>query len=249
MRRLAVVIAFLSVGSFGNNSAAVSESPISWERRSGASPASAEVAKAADAASTWTGLPPDHTDFVRLTDRRPFGRLAESDAWLSTFEHVRITLERGKESYVTLYVAVSADTKEPFLAFTPASSVWPERTLPARDPKKAAEKNGWAVTPVEGRVTGRVQHVLSVLNRNLGLDPAQCGQIILRPRYIANKWPAKTDDGERIPVLEPQNVWIFEILGTVILDNVGPDGKQRITGMVGQILDKDLKFIRGISLP
>jgi hypothetical protein len=75
-------------------------------------------------------------------------------------------------------------------------------------------------------------------------DPAGCGQIVIRPRFITNRL-RRWDHATGTPIeLPPVNAWVVEVLGTL----VDRDAYFPKSNLVAEFRDGDLELLLGVLL-
>lgn len=230
------------------------------------------------AAATYLGLaaaaaaPPDQSTFVKITDNTRYGNVTKTVfyGWQLHYSGVTVVNKiSGASSKVSLTVLIDGSiganrrpTKALVAAFTDINrATWREPVLPRRDYSQAMQDDGWAVdrlstTPLNANVT----QVLAALWANHGIDPAQAGQILLRPMQVSLALPAKRDSGGRLQPLMPKGIyWVALVTGTKTRSITGPDpmapspvtggGERYMTGLAALFSDIDAQPVRGIYLP
>jgi hypothetical protein len=101
------------------------------------------------------------------------------------------------------------------------------------------------MAPVQENLQSTLTAVLGALWENFAIDPTKAGQIVIRPRFVTEKvHPKDAHTGEPI-VQPPMNVWIVEVLGTVVMRR----GNWLPTVLVAQFRDGDLKMLIGEVIP
>jgi hypothetical protein len=119
---------------------------------------------------------------------------------------------------VVLTVVVDATDGRFLEAFTPSRDSW---TLPystARDPEETCQ---WTVSARQS--TGLKRTLVTVIEatwNSIGRSPAQCGQVILRPRYVALPG-VKLNDGHGLAPVRPADRWLVHLLGIEGPEQVG----------------------------
>ena len=172
-----------------------------------------------------------------LRDSRPYGDEGRKNCWLVRYEQVAV--EAPDSSYsasIGLSVAFDVLQGDLYCAFTDPAPIWLHSGV-VEDKQRKAQEGRWSSGPVRDTVLqSTIPQVLRALWREYGIDPSKTGQIILRPRFVVNRVPSKVVDGQVVPMYEPANVWIIEVLGTPIIERE----YGWLTSMVAQFRDRDL---------
>jgi hypothetical protein len=176
---------------------------------------------------------------AELQDQRPYGEQGRRTVWVVRYESVSV--QAPDSSYmasVTLSLAFDASTHQLYCAFTEPAPYW-LRPAVVEDIEKKAQDGGrrWTPSPAQYEaLRSTPTEVLGALWRTYDVDPSKAGQIILRPRFVANKTPLEMVNGEAVPKYQPSNVWIVEVLGTPLLRRQ----QGVLTTLVAQFRDGDL---------
>jgi len=93
-------------------------------------------------------------------------------------------------------------------------------------------------------VKSSVVDVLEAVCESMGVDPRETGQVVLRPRIVANKYPARLVEGKLVPERKPAVVWIVQVLGKFI-----PDSPNYWTGILMLVDDATREIYRGTYMP
>lgn len=194
---------------------------------------------------------PTSAQLMLVTDEHSFGEeMSCRRAWVISFRSLELVLN-DREVTVDMDLVLDPDTRRLLAAFTPAKSQWVEPMLPTRDPEAEGEKDGWTVSPLAAHdVTSKVSDVLAKVLASQGIDLCEAGQIIIRPRWVSNKWPAVEKEGQMVPLRNPGPVWIVEILGTRT-ENHGSRAEDEFywTGQLILVDDETLEIYRGLYMP
>ncbi|NWG87380.1 MAG: hypothetical protein HXY26_07730 [Hydrogenophilaceae bacterium] len=231
------------------------------------------------AAANYLGLPatapvtPDQSAFVQITDSARYGGNVAKTVlygWQLHYSGVTVVNKNsGRSSQVNLTLLIDGSTGpngRPTKALVAAitdinQAAWLPPVLPSRDYTQAMRDDGWTVdrlqtTPLNSKVT----QLLAALWMNNGIDPAQAGQILLRPMQVSLALPAKRASGGRLQPLQPTGIyWIALVTGTRTHTITGPDpispspatttSERYMTGLVALFSDFGQQSIRGIYLP
>jgi hypothetical protein len=222
-----------------------SRSPISWREVEDLGPSkSAQFSPPRDLLGT--SQKPVSVRRVELKDERPYGEAEHRAVWLVRYQAVEVQrLDALSSGSVTLSLAFDVATNELVCAFTEAVESWPQSTLPAVDIASRVSDER-TITPAHyDDLQSTLPEVLSATWKSSGADPSQSGQIIIRPRFVASRLPAREVNGQLVPVYPPCNVWIVEVLGTVVLKHHGAF----FTTFVGMFRDGDLEAMPSVTLP
>lgn len=185
---------------------------------------------------------PVSVKLMQLEDQRPYGEIPQRMVWLARYEEVRVQTSDGSRgpAVVALSLAFDASTNELLCAFTDPAPRWALPPHPPLNPETHTAKEGWGRAPAHyDELRSTVTEVLGVLWRRYGADPSKAGQIVLRPRFVSNPTFVKTED--RSPLYPPSNVWVVEVLGTVLI-------RDPFTTLVAHIRDSDLVILPGSLL-
>jgi hypothetical protein len=182
-----------------------------------------------------------------LNDARPYGEAAERVVEVAVFDAVPVrSPDEWQSSRVRLSLAFDDESGALVCAFTEPKSVWvASKTDPASLEGRAVTA-GWHTGPAHGDLTSKLTEVLEALWRRFGIDPAKAGQVVIRPRFVTNDYPAEGKLGPRYP---PANVWVVEVLGTVVGEKTDHDEKRVFTTLVAQFRDGDLESLPSMMLP
>jgi len=82
-----------------------------------------------------------------------------------------------------------------------------------------------------------------------GMVPTKAGQIIIRPRTLAQKTGGYDEDGKALPPPAPENVWVIEQVGSVLGTRHLGDREHTLTTNVMFLRDGDLQNRGGLLLP
>ena len=195
---------------------------------------------------------PEHPMSLQLADLkdgRPYGDKEERRVILARFEPVLVRAPEDKSpASITLTVACDAATKELVCAFTDPSPRWIVSTLDPGVVDSSAIDDGWEMSPARyDSLKSSLTDVLAAAWRTFGVDPSKTGQVIIRPRFVANKYPA--EQGTLVPRYRPCNVWIVEMLGTEIIKHRVFGADHNLTTLVAQFRDGDLTQLPSRVLP
>jgi hypothetical protein len=187
---------------------------------------------------------------VELRDDSPFGEKSARIVWLARVESVTVRAPDANAVSVELLMAFDTTTNNLVCAFTEPSSQWAYSALDPGDAESSAADAGWEVAPAKYEsLKSTVPDVLAAVWKQFGVDPAKAGQVIVRPRFVANKFPTDEIDGRSVPRYPPTNVWIVEALGTVIMQRrIGGEDRD-LTTLIVQFRDGDLASLPGMIRP
>lgn len=196
--------------------------------------------------------PPVSVESVVLKDRRPYGEAIQQQVVLIRYELVPVRGPRGEPTAsVFLSLAVDVETNGVVCAFTEPAPQWPRTDEPEfvtfeRDLQAAAiDFFGETPSPADyASLRSTVTEVLEALWKQEGINPSKTGQIIIRPRFFQNIWPKEEVNGELVPVNQPANMWIVEVLGTPIQEALG----ELLTSLVVVFFDEDLVWVRSMPM-
>lgn len=91
--------------------------------------------------------------------------------------------------------------------------------------------------------------VLATVWKNFCVDPSTTGQVIIRPRFVADRDPTYDIDGKLVPQDAPSNVGIVEVLGTVAARRHLFGEDRLLTTHVALFRDGDLEYLGGVIGP
>jgi hypothetical protein len=184
---------------------------------------------------------------VESEDQDPFGPPATSVAWM--FQKVVDLRNDASVASVEVTILVDASSGSLLSAFTRARDKWLHSLEPEQDPEEVV-RNGWNTQDsLPAQMTSNVVQVLEAVWRE-GFDPGEAGQIVVRPRWVTARFPAREINGEFVSVRPEEKEWIVQILGTATGTLPGP-GRTRVTstGMIFRLADGSLEFLAGFLLP
>jgi hypothetical protein len=198
----------------------------------------------------YLGSPRKPTSFMlaEFHDERPYGASSRTKVWLARFDSVLVQAPGRATRFIAVSLAFAASNHEPICAFTDPSRLWAQGAKGSVIESKFAEA-GRITSPAHYENLGSsVVEVLTEAWKSGGLDPAQQGQVILRPRFAEFKYSQ-----------EPAcNIWLVEALGKYVATKYGPpiaapdsasSSKRRgfvLTTKVDAYRDEDLKFVGGL---
>lgn len=195
---------------------------------------------------------PTSTEFVRIADRYPFGNPGEQLVWL--YEYSRIIAEHpktGQSLSLAVTIALENESRHIVTAFTPRrEEKWVGSVIPLANLEEKAQTQGWIASPLrEEELRSTIPEVLTALWRRFGINPAEAGEIILRPRRVRFLHPVRRvgDSLEVIP--DPVTVWIVQVNGTLVLERSNMGKKQRLTTLIAQFTDGSLEYLPSLILP
>jgi hypothetical protein len=224
------------------------ESPLSWQEISD------EGKPATFSLSPVLGLPaPTWVKYAMWHDETPFGGKQTEKAWIVRFESAGVQFpDSTLSARIQMTLAISTANSELLCAFTEPAPIWAKANWPSeiktaevgsslsgRVDLSPAEFRNFRSTPME---------VLAALWRFMPpADPRTAGQVILRPRHAHFPQQLDVDGNDR--TRPSANVWVAEVLGTVVL-NRSTHGQERIfTTHIGVLRDGDLEYVLGTMLP
>ncbi|WP_126452900.1 hypothetical protein [Sulfuriflexus mobilis] len=245
---------------------------LSWE--STRVPPTISLNEANRAAAKYLGLTAtsDRSAFVQITDSTRYGNVAQTvfPGWQLHYTGIPVANKNtGASSLVNLTVLIDGSTGpdgRPTKALVAAitdinQATWLPPILPKRDYTQAMQDDGWQVdrlpsTPLNSNAT----QLFAALWANNGIDPAQAGQILLRPMQVTLALPAKRDSSGRLQPLQPSGIyWIALVTGTKTHIITPPDSivpspattrdERYMTGLVALFSDIGQQSVRGVYLP
>lgn len=228
------------------------DSPLKWEKSSEAVsiPQATAIVTAALSIGPVT-IQPVTAELVQVTDRHPFGTAPKNTVWLIKYRSVRVNNPTNNEHVsVDLLVAVEANDNRLLFATTLAKDEWVRPAIPPLDPESCAKEKGWAVSRAEAdRFSTSIPEVLEALWGAFGVDPAEAAQVVLRPRHIVTKYPAKYEGDKLVPASKPSDVWIAQVLGTIVFVGQREGQADYLTGLVVPFEDRTMRQLYGLYLP
>ena len=188
---------------------------------------------------------PASVKMVELLDEHPYGENGRRTVWLARYELVRVQApDTSRSAAVALSLAFDTATSDLLCAFTDPAPRWARSTLPPLDPEAHTAEEGWKSSPAHyEELRSTLTEVLAVLWKRSGVDPSKTGQIVIRPRFVAN--PNFVNTVDRSPLYPPANVWIVEVLGTVVMRRHFLGQEHLLTTLVAHVRDGDLKVLPG----
>lgn len=219
------------------------DSPIAWSPAAKADVGAAAISNALIRGGTVLGRDVSGAQLVRFTDRFPFGTPAIAEAWLISDTEIQVT-NGAKQESARLSVVVDAQSGNVTTIFTPAKSSWVVPSMPTRSPEDEARSAYWEVAPggVE-KTTMTAEQVLARVWMQFGVAPSAPGQIVMRPRRVATRFPASRKD--RKPLYPEGVAWIVQVMGFYISDTPG----RYWTGYLMLVDDKSGDVIVALSMP
>ncbi len=153
---------------------------------------------------------------ARFLDTDPMGSAAtERPVWLRTYHGVRVVHETRPETVrVDLTVAFDRDTGQLLAAWTPSRPQWVQ---PAAEPVHDADSLYMSRVTFsrparpESLTTG-IPRVLAKLWR-YSVNPLVPGQVVLRPRLMVPRTPARREGGRIVPLLPAATRWVVTTYG------------------------------------
>jgi hypothetical protein len=201
--------------------------------------------------NTISGKAPVDVRISFITDEVELGfPIKNTVAWIASYRDVEIVNKSGKTSKVGLDVAYDVDNGEILLAYTHPRDEWVVPSLPIRDPEKEASKARWDVARAEPQsVSTDVIEVIQAIWNDIGLDPSEAGQIVLRPRIITCGFPR--DPQTKKPLYVETPVWIVDVRGIELMNSGEKiDGVDAyFSGFLGLVDDSSKKLFRIRYMP
>lgn len=201
------------------------------------------------------GSVPEHPTSLVLADfkdERPYGEKEQRRVLLARFDSVVVrAANEGSPTVIALNVACDAETKELVCAFTDSSPRWAVSTLPPQDIMTGFTRSGgWRVSPARyDSLRSSLTDILAAVWKDWGgLDLSTAGQVIIRPRFVTSRFPAREVEGTLVPLYPPSNVWIVEVLGTPIMARAIAGEECWLTTLIAQLRDGDLDKGLGTAL-
>lgn len=217
-------------------------SPISWSKTEDAA---LKKPQDLDAKSLGIVQRPASVTLVTLQDERPYGGTTGETAWLVRYDRVPVPApDGGAPVAVTLFVVRQHLTHQILAAYTEAAASWPQCAATTADIRKRAAI-AWETFPLPSiALESSVLDVLGHVWKETKSNPAECGQIILRPRGFTRKVIMRDENGDPIPQTRA-NGWVVEVLGKQIGANSSGDP---VCTQVYVYSDGTREFAGGIQL-
>lgn len=219
------------------------DSPLTWKplraRRKGDVRAFAPAQRIAP----FNGNPRSVT-LAHLKDDRPYGESAERDVWIAVYDSILVRADSARSAVVRLSGAFDAQTGDLVCAFTDPAPRWMRSVSKPRDVEAEFKQSKQVLPAAYASLRSTPAELLAEMWRVFGIDPRNAAQIVMRPRFITAEFPARPFEGRYIPVRQPSNQWIVEVLGTVT-----PLGGYEWTTLVALFLDGDLTMYEGHPAP
>jgi hypothetical protein len=184
---------------------------------------------------------PTSVRMAMLEDQQPFGDSEHRLVAVARYELVQVASPNDKltAAAVNLTLVFDATTNDLVCAFTDPAPYWAESSQSSENPEEHTAKEGWVHSPAKYEsLRSAITDVLAVVWKSRGMDPRRVGQIILRPRFVTNTKYKYVSDGRLY--CPPSNVWIVEVLGTVVDEMETREGPVRLCTLVAHIRDGDL---------
>lgn len=187
---------------------------------------------------------------VRFRDERPYGETQEQNVWLARYDSVPVgSPDEVNVAGVTLFLAFQ-DTGELLCAFTPPAKSWARPPAIKALSIEASTNARWTMSPAHyGSIRSTLTDVMATLWKSFGVDPRKTGQLVLRPRFVAEREAKQDINGNLVPSDGPANAWIVEVLGTAAARRVLLGEERVLTTRVDLFRDGDLKYLGGVIAP
>jgi hypothetical protein len=217
-----LVAAFLWSGRVGMASDPP-KSPVRWDSASPPLPTdhtrALEVVRAYSRRADLNGAT---AAFVTFHDDSPLGeRDGSKPCWKVTVPDIVVEHHDGRRSQpFALHFMVDVQEDRVLAVFTDYRE---ERVLQPHeywDTERMVAKNGWTVAPLSQAPRLTAEGVLGIVWNGWGIDPSEVGQVVLRPRDVAVRFPEEMRDGKRVSVHSPGPYWIVQAIGVTGLERL-----------------------------
>lgn len=245
---------------------------LSWKSTRVAPTFSLGEAKRAAAGYLGLAATSDRAVYVQIADSARYGNVKGTVfyGWQLHYSGIPVVNKNTRaSSTVDLTVLIDGSigtngrpTKALVAALTDINpTTWLPPILPKRDYTQAMQDDGWTVERLQSTpLSSNVTQLFAALWANNGIDPAQAGQILLRPMQVSLALPAKRDSSGRLQPLRPTGIyWVALVTGTKTHIISGPDpiapspattsDERYMTGLVALFNDIGQQSVRGIYLP
>jgi len=209
--------------------------------------------------------------FVQVTDHTSYGNISKTVfyAWEITATGVPVAAPGSKVPGATIDLTLLLDggksKKLDAIYTTRNATKWIARdpSYPARKPDEAMAEDGWRLAPLSGtRLSSSIPRILSAFWQSSEINPADAGQLFLRPCNVTLSLPVSRDANGKLVSLHPRGTyWMVVVSGTKTLDVIVPttsdssaaqanpkDGHY-MTGLIALYDDIGATSVRGIYLP
>ena len=218
-----VIFAFAQTPPTGRVKA---DSPLTWREVTG--PCSISPQQALDLSRKYLGrsdIAGSTPQLVDLTDRDTLGvRNVDRRLYLTLFDSVPFTRNFQDDSLaIDLHVGVDAESGQLAVAFTPAKAEWIEPMTPRRSADAVAVEAGWTMSaaPHDGMSSTLIE-VLDAVFEQYGRVSIDAGQVVVRPRWIVQKFPARLEGETLIPIRPPSRAWLVHTMGELLIWGSSP---------------------------
>lgn len=196
------------------------DSPISWSVSK--TKASISAARGIELSRQYLGrddLQPASQEIVAITDRDELGDpVKDRVVYLTLFRSLRLEREHFgmQELMIDLYIAVDAKTGRFVLAFTPPKDEWTAPVQTSRSMDAIAVETGWTLAAPTDAMSSTIAQVLGAVFDQYGSKFVDAGQVVVRARWVEQKFPARRDGGKLVPLREPASAWLVHSMGTLL---------------------------------
>jgi hypothetical protein len=150
---------------------------------------------------------------VVFNDQCPFGMPSSKQAWVFDVEEV-VVLDETKQETIKLSIAIDESNGHLFAVFTEPRPSWVVPAMKPRSPEDEAHAAHWSVSEDGVDATARAPNqILSLIWSRYGIAPSTPGQIVMRPRRVATRFPAIRGRGKSTPLFPEGVAWIVQVLG------------------------------------
>lgn len=206
--------------------------------------ASATAATIVGTETFSTGLAPA----IEYDDLYPFGPVGKGRGWLLR-DSVRVSRESAVVN-LALNVIVDAPSSSVLVAYTDQINPMPAPVVTAPDPAEVAERDGWVMgADIPDHMQSTVIEVIEKVWIDHGFDPREVSRIIIRPRWISAKYPAREVGGVIVPLRPTEKVWLVQVSGKKMHESIVRGKLVYFTGKMLQYRDGSLEYLRGFLIP
>jgi hypothetical protein len=190
---------------------------------------------------------------VRYEDRAALGAQAGGTGWL-----IRGMLQLQSREPISINSIVDGTTGRLVVAFNDSTGNWPAPSSEEYDLPGMLKQAGWVMNPeIPDTMQSTIVQVLESATQENGADPTDAGQVVVRPRRVSPRFPAKMVDGKLVPVEHTRVAWIVQVCGRQFQESRprSPEGTASsasefyFTERFFQLKDGSLSFASGFYMP
>jgi hypothetical protein len=247
-RVMASVLLF-SVGEVGAEAVDANDSPITVILDAGTEMPRFAATSAATLTNRIVGRasPAAAPQRVKYEDQLSFGLAKRGAGWLLRYV-VSIPHDSARAD-IALNVIVDGTTGDFVAAYTDPNQTWFHGMMDSQDTEEVARMDGWVMgaTAPDSMQSTAAEAILAAWEQ-FSIDPSCAGQVVLRPRWISARFPAREVDGKLVPIRPTEKVWLVQVCGTKLHPQWSGDVLVYDSGEIMQFRDGTLEYVRGIAI-